>query len=206
MKFFPQELEFSARKNHLFFRAGGVSSGNDIMIEGLCCTVEAKVSQILSIIFLIRGFKGFVRALTRMSFLEILCEKTDKMSFQCQNFQFVRIIDLSEGDLWPLTDDFTAKKALNFYRQYRIWPTKLRIIRSDLEFSCHGLIVSEGTQFEGRISEEWMLHLIESIIKGDAVYLPGNRKDNSLDAIFATHNFFDIHSPETYPPSTFLIY
>ena len=58
-------------------------------------------------------------------------------------------------------------------------------------------------EFEGRISEEWMLYLIESIIKGDAVYLPGSRKDNSLDAIFATHNFFDIYSPEKYPPSTF---
>ena len=141
-----------------------------------------------------------------MSFLEISCEKTDKTSFQCPIFQFVRIIDLSEGDLWPLTDDFTAKKAVNFYHQYRIWPTTLRIIRSDLEFSCHGLIVSEGTQFEGRLSEEWMLHLIDSIIKGRAVYLPGSRKDNSLDAIFSTHNFFDIHSPEKYPPSIFLIY
>ena len=47
MIFFPQQLEFSARKNHLFFRSEGVSDGRELMIEGLCCTVEAKVSLFL---------------------------------------------------------------------------------------------------------------------------------------------------------------
>ena len=141
-----------------------------------------------------------------MSCLEILCEDTGKTSNQFQVLQFVKIIDFTESDLWPLTDDFKEIHSINFYKEYRIWPTKLRIIRSDLQFSCQGLIVSEGCQFEGRLSEKWMLHLIESLIKGNAVYVPGNRRDNTLDAIFATHDFLEINPPEKYPPSSFLIY
>ena len=52
MSFFPNKIEFSGRRNHLFFQSRGVLNHKEILVEGLLSFSESKVRKI-SDIFLI---------------------------------------------------------------------------------------------------------------------------------------------------------
>ena len=116
--------------------------------------------------------KIFINALTRYSSIDLVLEKPERNLLNHHAYRFIRIRNACDTELWPLTDDYT-EYCRNNSEIYRLWPSHLNIMRSDLSFSCTAFVFSEGVVMEGKISEKWILKFLKTIINGKSLYVRG---------------------------------